>query len=483
MNARIPLRLASCACAALLPACATVGPDYHVPAEAAVHAPAANAAFAAQGAALSAAAVPADWWRLYDDARLDALVDAALAANTDLRIANATLERSAALLAEARALRQPGVALDTGVERSQVAGEQYLLRIKPPRSDVYAAQATVGYDLDLFGGIRRGIEQASDAHEATLAARDLVRVNVAAETARAYADACAAGRQRALADRALELQQASLLLVARLREGGRATELDVARASQAVELQASVLPAFASAQRNALLRLATLSGLAPAQLDPTLADCATPPRIRQPLPVGDGASLLQRRPDVRRAERQLAAATAGIGVATAELYPDIRLGASVGTLGAISDFLTAPTRLWNFGAFVHWQANRSGARARVDAAEAATRAALANFDGVVLESLREAETALGTYLDDLQREQLLRAARDEAARVEADALRLQAGGRTNALAVLDARRVLLTAEQQLAAIEAVVAGDQVAAFLALGGGWQDTAAGAAEARP
>lgn len=474
MNAASAVRGLLCVNFALwLNACA-VGPDYRLPEQAVINSPLANGEFVSlPDDSLAPDDVPSRWWRLYDDPQLDALIADALASNTDLRIASASLERSAALLREARALRQPTIPLEAGLQHGQVAGEQYLLRIKPPRSTDYETRFTIGYDRDLFGAIRRGIEAAAADHEAVAAAHDLVRINVAAGTALAYAGICAAGLELDTLNRSLQLQRESLALVERLRAIGRATDLDVTRARQVVEQIESSVPLLAGAQINALFRLAALTGRVPAQIDPDIATCTSPPRLRQPIPVGDGAALLRRRPDVRRAERQLAAATAQIGVATAQLYPDIQLGASLGSLGLTKDFLTGPTNFWNLGVIVKWQANQSAARSRIAAANATAQLALANFDGVVLESLREAETALNTYVYDLQREQSLREARDEAARAAADARLLLIGGRATELAVIDAERTLVAAEQSLAQSTAAVTNDQIAIFLALGGGWNE----------
>ena len=461
------------ASAALLFAACTVGPNYQLPEQALINAPAANGPLLATASdAVSAVDVPGKWWRLYDDPALDAYISAALAANTDLRVASASLARSHALLREARALRQPSIPIEGGIQYGQAAGEQYLLRIQPPRNTVYDSSISIGYDLDLFGAIRRGIEAATADYESVVAAHDWVRVNVVAETARAYANICGLGFELATARQSLALQEQSFGLTQQLQRAGRAIDLDVTRARQLVEQLKSTLPALQAGQLNALYRLATLTGRAPAEFDQDVANCAVPPRLLQALPVGDGASLLKRRPDVRRAERQLAAATAQIGVAMAQLYPDIQVGASLGSIGAAADFLTAPTNFWNLGSMLKWQANQSAARARIAAADAGAQAALANFDGVVLESLRETETALSTYALDLQREDRLRAARDEAMKAAADALRLQVGGRATALIVIDAQRALVAAEQSMAQIQTTIANDQIAAFLALGGGWE-----------
>ena len=456
---------------ALLSGC-TVGPDYKVPEQALVNDSKANRGFATTSAVLSGQTLPDQWWALYDDPRLDRLVTEAFAANTDLRLADANLERSAALVKEAKTLQQPSVAVDGGIEYAQLSGEQYLLPVRPPVNTLYDGGVTVGYDLDLFGGIRRGIEAAEADHQAVEAARDLVRVNVAAETARAFADVCAMGLQLITAKHALALQQQNFGLIQSLRKGGRAIELDVTRSRQLVDQLAISIPALEAVQRNASFRLATLTGRVPGEFDVALEQCATPPRVLKPLPVGDGASLLKRRPDIREAERRLAAATAEIGVATAELYPDIQIGISGGSTGAVSDFLTGPTNFWSLGGTLKWQANQSAARAKIEAANASTKMALAQFDGVVLKALRETESALNVYIHDLQREQRSKAARDDAAKAADQAHRLESGGRATALAALDAERTLAAAEQSLAEVESAVSADQVSVFLALGGGWQ-----------
>jgi NodT family efflux transporter outer membrane factor (OMF) lipoprotein len=464
--------LLSSSCALLTSGC-MIGPNYHVPPSALINTSAARQSFVAGGdPALSGNPAPQSWWHLYEDHRLDEWVEEALRSNTDLRKADANLERSRAALKETQSLRQPSVAVNAGVQYSQLAGEQYLLPITPPRTAYYDTELTVGYDLDLFGGIRRGIEAARADDEAVEAARDLVRVNVAAETIRAYVDACGAGMQLEAAVRVLSAQQESLTLTERLFQGGRAIDLDVTRTRQLVDQQTGVIPSLEAARRNALFRLATLTGNPPALFAGDLETCASPPRLTHPLPVGDGAALLKRRPDVRQAERQLAAATANIGVQTAQLYPDIAIGIPAGSIGATHDAYTSPTNYYGIGAMLKWQANQSAARARVLQAKASAKLALANFDGAVLGALREAETALNVYVHDLQREDSTSRARDEAEHAVRDSERLQGAGRATSLAVIDSQRAYAASEQTLAQLETALAEDQVAVFLALGGGWE-----------
>jgi outer membrane protein, multidrug efflux system len=461
--------------AATLIAGCKVGPDYRRPDSALINAARARGSFVGiDSIALSQDPLPDAWWQLYDDPRLDDWVRQALSANTDLRKAEANLARSRASVREANAARQPSVPVTAGVQYAQLAGEQYLQPITPPRDTYYDTELTVAYDLDLFGGIRRGIEAAEADDQAVEAARDLVRVNVVAETLRAYADACGAGQQLTAAQKTLRIQSESLELTQRLYQGGRATSLDVTRIRQLVDQQTGTIPPLEAARRNALFRLATLSGKPPADYYRQLETCDTAPRLLRPLPVGDGAELLRRRPDVRGAERQLAAATANIGVQTATLYPDIQIALPLGSTGAARDAYTSPTNFWGIGGLVHWQANQNATRARIAQAQASAQLALASFDGAVLGALRDVEVALNNYTHDLAREDSSKQAVTDAERALKDAERLQLGGRATSLTVVDAQRAYATAEQTLAQLEASISDDQIATFLALGGGWNTT---------
>ena len=453
--------------------CRTVGPDYHGPPRGAVvNAPGAQGPFlAASDPAFSTESAPGAWWRLYDSAELDELVSAALAANTDLRQAQANLERSQALLRQAQVARQPMVGINFDPSYQQLSAESYLHPGTLPTFGLYDTGVSVGYDLDLFGRLRRGVEAATAEDQAVRAAYDLVKVNVAAETARAYADACDAGEELDVTRHSLQLEVQSTQTTKRLFEAGRASSLDYTRASGQVAQIEAKIPALEALRTNALYRLAVLMAKPPAEYPKSVESCAQAPRLLRAIPVGDGTKLLRRRPDVREAERELAAATARIGVATADLYPDISLGASVGSTGVIDDFLSAPTNRFGIGLAIHWQANQNLARARIAEASAAVKGALARFDGVVLAALRDTETALTTYSHDLQRDRDLATAQVRAKEAQEQAALLYVGGKIDFLSFLDAQRTLDSAEEALADSHAHLAVDQVTIFLVLGGGW------------
>lgn len=454
--------------------CRTVGPDYRgPPAAALVNAPAAQGPFVgAADAGLVPQPVPDQWWQLYESPALDSLVNQALAHNTDLRVAQANLERSAALLHEARAQRQPSVALNFDPSYQQLSAEQFLHSGSVPTASLYDTGLAVGYEVDLFGRLRRAVEAAKADDEAIKAAYDLTRITVAAETARAYAEVCNAGEQLAVARRSLQLQLHSAAITQRLLEAGRAARLDFTRSSGLAAQLSANLPALEAQRSNALYRLAALTGLPPAEYPRSIESCANAPRLHQPIPVGDGIGLLRRRPDVREAERALAAATARIGVATADLYPSVTLGVSPGSTGELADFLTNPTNRYGVGLGIHWQANQSLTRARIAAVDATARAALATLDGVVLTALRDTESALARYTRDLQRDADLAAAQTRAGEAQQEAQRLYDGGKIDFQTLLDAQRTLASADGVLAASHAQLATDQIAIFLALGGGWQ-----------
>ena len=453
--------------------CRSVGPDYQGPPRSAVlNAPAAHGPFVSSSdPAFSEDPAPSQWWRLYTSAQLDELVSAALAANTDLRIAQANLERSAALLRQARASRQPTAEVNFDPSYQQLSPESYLHSGTVSPSGIYDTGVSVSYELDLFGRLERGVQAAVADDDAVRAAYDLTRITVAAETARAYADVCSAGEELEVTRRSLQLQVQSTETTRRLVEAGRTSSLDLTRSSGQVAQVRANIPVIEAQHTNALYRLAALTGKPPAEYPRSVESCATAPHLQQPLPIGDATALLRRRPDVREVERELAAATARIGVATADLYPRVTVGASIGSTGATEDFLTTPTNRFGIGLAIHWQANQSLARARIAQASAAVKLVLARFDGVVLTALRDTESALTTYSRDLQRDGDLATAQARASEAEQQAKRLYVGGKMDFLALLDAQRTLASADDAVASSHARLATDQVAIFLALGGGW------------
>lgn len=471
---KLPLKAAAALALLAVSACTTVGPNYRVPDEAVVKRPEAAAPFV--GAAekpFSLAPLPAQWWRLYRDRTLDGLVEKAFAANTDLRVAAANLARARAVLSEAEELRRPEASVSASPSFGRLSGAAQGLPHALPDQGSYDTGLHVSYQLDLFGKIKRAVEAADADTEAAQAALDLTRVTVAADTTRAYAEACSAGQQIAIAQESVDLQRKFVESTAQRVKLGRGTALDNSRAQGQLEQLRAALPPLEAQRRTALYRLAVLTGDVPGNFPQEVAQCAKVPQLASAIPVGDGAALLKRRPDIRQAERVLAGATARIGVATAELYPSISLGLSAGSTGALSGFGEGNTFRYSLGPLISWTIPSTGsARVHIEQAEAGTAAALARFDGVVLNALRETETALTAYARELDRNAALKAARDQSALASRQAARLYRFGRTDFLTTLDAERTLASAQAAVAASDAKLASDQVALFLALGGGWE-----------
>jgi NodT family efflux transporter outer membrane factor (OMF) lipoprotein len=463
-------RAVSTAMLALLAGCATAGPDYHFPEHSAAGAPAANGGFASgRDAAFAEAPLPDHWWRLYDDPRLDALVAQALAANADLRAADANLRKADAVVRETAAGRSITTDLSGGAALARPSGTGESL----PGVLSYDLGIAAGYPLDLRGKIKRAIEASEADRDAVAAARDAVRISVAAATAKAYAATCAANYRLAVTRRIVTLQRETLDATRRLQRGGRGTAFDVSRAQAAVDASEATLPAFTAQRRAALYLLATLLGRAPADYPQGVEQCATLPRLAHPLPIGDGGALIRRRPDIRAAERAIAADTAEIGVATADLYPSIGLGGSAGLSGPLKD-IGGPTSFgFSLGPLIHWSfPDRPAVKARIAAANAQVEGDLARFDSTVLGALREAETALETYARARDQAAALGRARNSAAVSARQAGKLFRFGRGDFLSLLEAQADLARAEAAHSAAETQLVDDQITLFLTLGGGWQ-----------
>ena len=410
-------------------------------------------------------AVPTAWWKLFEDAGLDRQIANALQANLDLRVALANLDVARAAERQAGAARLPATVIESGVGPDR-ADKQ------PSTSSVsktsYELGATISYEIDLFGRLRNAALAASADAEVSAAALEAARLAVVGDTASAYVDFCAANAALSLAEQQLQLQQRSVELVDHQLGEGEVSPLELAQARGALEVARAALPAPRADRQRAAFRLAALQGLPPAAAETLALDCAAVPVIRQALPVGDGAALIARRPDIRQAGHRLNAASARIGVASAELYPRISLGGSAGLIGGGFDAILTPLITWSFP-------NQSLARARIDAAKGNSAAALAQWDATVLRALGEVEGSLADYQAETLRRQPLSAASVQAA----DAVRLAQTryrlGAENYLVVLSAERLRNDLAQQTLDSNLRLARTQVALFRALGGGWQPEA--------
>uniref|UniRef100_UPI0035C95421 efflux transporter outer membrane subunit n=1 Tax=uncultured Sphingomonas sp. TaxID=158754 RepID=UPI0035C95421 len=478
--------------ATVLPALAlsgcVVGPNYVKPA---TPVPATGGSFAeiSKNAAITATPLPDHWWRLYDDPVVDRLVTDALAHNTDVRVSAANLERARAVLSEQRGARLPTTSPSAQYTRGQAnlassgaagaaAGTGAAATQQTFRYNSFQLGFDASYEVDLFGGITRAIEAARGDVQAAQAQLDASRVSVAAETARAYAAACSNAAQRTVAIDTVQLQQRTFALTNTLFDAGRGTRRDVERADVLLAQTQATIPGFEAERRASLYALAVLTGLPPEQVDAAADACKVPPRVVSVLPIGDGAALIGRRPDVRAAERTLAADTARIGIAVADLYPKIQLLGAIGlNANRGSQLFKGSAVTYSAGPLISWSfPNQTIARARVREARAGADASLARFDGTVLTALQEVEQALARYAGALDRNAALRRAEaSSSAAAKLSQLRFDYGA-DSFLLLIEAERDRADARAALAQSDAAVADAQISLFKALGGGWEDAPA-------
>jgi NodT family efflux transporter outer membrane factor (OMF) lipoprotein len=454
----------------------TLGTPYHEPA---VPEAAARPFVSSAAAPVSSGPAVDPWWQLYRDPTLDGLVREALINNRDLAVAAAHLQRAQAVLNEAGAARLPDTAVELGGNYGKQSTDQIVAAATHQSAATrwaYAPSLAVSWEVDLWGRVRQLVASAQADAEAMQAARDALRVAIAADTTDAYAHACSYGQQIDVAQRSLAIAERFAQLTTIQRSQGLVSELEVVRAEAFVSDTRATLPDLQGKRRAALYELAVLTGRTPADIPAAAAQCRAVPVIATPFPVGDGAALLKRRPDLREAERRLAAASARVGVATAELYPSVVLGGSVNwlsTSGSLASLGNEYAVAWGIGPLISWHfPNLAVSRAKLAQARADSAAELASFDSRVLTALKETEQALTLYGAEWDRHRALQQAREQHARAfELAELNYKAGA-LDFLDVLDAERGLVTTDAQLAASTDILASDQVAVFKALGGGWQ-----------
>jgi NodT family efflux transporter outer membrane factor (OMF) lipoprotein len=480
----IAVRAGLLSVALLMLAACVVGPTYHTP-----RLPAgAGAPFVSRNSKLESTTAPPDaWWRLYSDPRLDGLIQQALTANRSLAAADANFTAARAAFSEVHAARYPTTDLtsQTLYGRDPVTDEILELGGHHPENLwIYEDVFEAAYEVDLFGRVHRAIEAASANAQAVGAARDDVRVVVAADTAQAYASICALGEQLRVARESLKIVRKEADISEQQFQAGAGSNFAVARAQALVAQVGAPIPPLEGERRAELFELTALLGRTPAEAPRGLDGCVAPPHLASLVPVGDAQAMISRRPDVRAAERRLAAATADIGVATAELYPSIHLlGFYGGAASEVDQLNTNIGRAWGLGPSISWSfPNQAGPRARVREAKAYQAAALAQFDAVVLTALKETEQALTAYGAALQYRQALGDAQKKIHRTFEIARDGYAAGSSSYLDLLTTEQSLVAINAQVASSDAELIGTQIDLFKALGGGWELSPAGSASAR-
>jgi multidrug efflux system outer membrane protein len=408
------------------------------------------------------------WWAQFDDPVLDALVSRALEANHDVRMAVARVDQARAIFDDVNLDRYPTVTAGASIDKRSTALPGF--SDQPRTITVYQAGFDAFWELDVFGRIRNQIRSAAATAESFQALADDVRVSVASEVARNYFELRGLQQRLAVAQRSLENQQETLRLTRVRRDAGFGEEQDVASAAARVAAIEASVPPIRSAIAQREHRLAVLIAARPGELGVDLAPRPYP-LLAKALAIGEPDSLLRRRPDVRAAERRLAASTANEAVAAADLYPRITISGLLGLLAGRGNlFDVADTRAWAVTPALSWAAFDLGsARARLRGVEGVTRESLAEFEQVVLRALEETENALIAYREDQQRLVRLAEQARESSRAAAIARVRYREGAADFLALLDAERTELQAEDAVAEAEAVVFTSVIAVYKALGG--------------
>jgi multidrug efflux system outer membrane protein len=453
-----------------LSACAA-GPDFVRPDAPAPDRFAASALYAAEAA--PAATDGAAFWRGFGDPRLDALVDDALRANHDLRIALARLDRADALLRGARFDRLPTITAEAAATDGRQSVDQ---AVGAPRDyENYEGGVRLAWELDLFGRVRRGVEAQRAEADATRADLAAMQVAVVAEVVGTYAELRGQQERLRVAEANAGLQRETLRLVEARLAAGSGTEFDTARARAQLEATLARVPALQTAVAVATHRLAVLTGRSPDALATALSAPQALPSLPATLAADTPADVLRRRPDIAAAEQRLHAATARIGVATAEFFPRLTLSGLLGVQSFDADTLGdsgSGTRLVALG--IDWSFLDVGrVRARIAAADADARGALASYEQTVLRALEDAENALVRHARTRQEDaHLAAAAGDSAEAARLARLRYDAGA-AGLLEVLDAERTRLQAEDALAEARTRSVVSAVAVYRATAGGWPD----------
>ncbi|MEM6638630.1 MAG: efflux transporter outer membrane subunit [Pseudomonadota bacterium] len=436
----------------LLGGCAAAGPNYERPEtvlpETFANAPSSGAE------AMFGSAPPSALWASLNDPVLDDLLKSAEAGSTDIAAALATLDESRALAGLTTFSLFPTVTAETSADRNRLSDRDPFAFPGLGVIDVYRLGFDSTWEIDLFGSLRRQAERIFRVVEADTATLADMRRSVLGDVAQAYFSLRGAQAELAVQRENLGNQNETVRILERSLRAGRGTALDVARARALALSVEATLPNTEAAIARTVQRLAVLTATPAAELIDTLAEGALP-ALPERIEIGQPQSWLARRPDVRAAERQLAAATSGVGVEAAEFYPKIQLNGSLGFNGRNTGaFLDESARRWSIGPVISWRFLDVGrVRRNVMAAEARQRQALAAFDGVVLRALEDIESALATFrAADLSARAIRAALSESETAVRLSRLRFE-NGASSYLEVLDAERTRLDLANQRAQAE------------------------------
>ena len=422
------------------------------------------------------------WWTTFNDPLLNSLVERAVQSNLDLRAAEARIREARASRAVVASGAWPTVDVLGSYSRNRTSENSLMFPsqggtggsgLKLDRN-LYDAAIDASWEIDVFGGVRRSVEAADATVEASHESRRDVLVTLLGDVARNYIDLRGSQRRLAVARANLKAQQDTLELTRIRFQAGLTSDLEVAQAEAQVNTTAAQIPTLENSLKQAAYSLDLLLGLAPGALWNELANETAIPSLPPEVLVGLPSDLLRRRPDIRFAERRLAAATAQIGSAMADLFPRFSLTGVAGLQSvSASDWFTGRSRYWSVGPTITWPIFDAGRiRANIEIRNAQQEQALNQYEKAVLAAFGDVEKSLVSYSREQMRQRSLADAVASNRRAVEMANELYIRGLNDFLNVLDTQRSLYAAENDLAQSEATMAANLVGLYKALGGGWE-----------
>ena len=454
-----------------------VGPDFHPP-QTTMPAAWSGPAPVASTQPSPAAADLARWWKGFGDPTLSSLVDRAVRSNLDVRQAQSRIVQSRAARGVALAGLGPNAGVNAGFTRTRSPGGG-----PRPINNLFEAGLDASWEIDVFGGVRRNVEAATADLEA---AREDLRntlVTLTAEVALDYIQLRGFQQEIVIAQQNLAAQRHTADLTRAKQQRGLVGGLDVANADALVATTAAAIPVLQTSAQQTIYKLSILLAREPGALLKELSPAANIPAAPPQVPVGVPSDLLRRRPDIRRSEAQIHAATARIGVATAALFPTFTLSGSAGFQGAkINQWFDWQDRLWSFGPSASWTFFNSGANLwSIEIQDALTQQAMLTYQQTVLTAMQDVENALVASTNEQEHRKLLVQAVAANQKAVELSMQLYARGQTDFLNVLVAQQSLFSSQNALVQSTTNVSTDLVALYKALGGGW--TQADGAEPPP
>lgn len=407
-----------------------------------------------------------DWWKTFDDPTLTSLVERAVKSNLDLKVAESRIRQARASQGIVTGGLWPSITAGASATRGMAA--------RATSQSFFQDNLDAVWELDVFGGIRRGIESAkSDVIVAIESRRDIL-ITLAGEVALNYIELRGFQQQILIAQENLEIQKHNAEVTHKRFQAGFVAQLDVANADAQVATTASTIPPQEASARQTIYNLSVLLGQEPAALLEELSPKAKIPLASPTVPVGVPSDLLRRRPDIRQAEAQIHSATARIGVATADLFPKVSLSGNVGMSGNKFGSLTSGNGFWSVGPSVNWSLFAGGSIvSNIELQKALTQESFLTYQKTVLTAMQEVENALVASTSEQERLVSLEEAVTANRKAVQLATQLYSEGQIEFLNLLDAQRSLYVTESALVQSNQNVSTNLVALYKALGGGWNE----------